>query len=68
MGALVTNINDTKVGMLSLEVFSFRIITHTYRILDEYLSIPSEFVMISDYLFNNCTAFIGVNPHQRFFD
>ena len=64
------HINDTRVGMLSLEVFSFRIITHTYGILDEYLSIPSdsEFVIILDYLFNKCTALIGVNPHQRFFD
>ena len=62
------HINDTRVGMLSLEVFSFCIITHTYGILDECVSIPFEFVMISDYLFNKCTALIGVHPHQRFFD
>jgi len=46
------HINDRRVGMLSLEVFSFRIITHMYGILDEYFSIPSEFMMISYHLWN----------------
>ena len=47
------HIIDRRVGMLSLKMFSFRIITHTFGIPNEYFSIPSEFMMISYHLLWN---------------
>ena len=41
---------------------------HTYWKLNKYLSIPSEFVIILYYLYNNYSALIGVHSHQLFLD
>ena len=62
------HINDTVVGMLSLKVFLFHIIMCTYWIFNKYLCIPSEFVIILYYLYNNYSALIGDYSHQLFLD